>query len=67
MRNKDQIRLKCPWVAEVFHSNFNSKARGVAILIGKSTSFSVTNVISDKDGRYLIISATLFNVPVPAS
>lgn len=64
MRNKDQVRLKCPWVAEVFHSSFNSKARGVAILIGKSVSFTLTNIISDRDGRYLIVLGTLFRVPV---
>lgn len=61
MRNKDQV---CLWVAEVFHSSFNSKARGVAILIGKSVSFTLTNIISDRDGRYLIILGTLFRVPV---
>lgn len=64
MRDKDQVRLKCPWVAEVFHSSFNSKARGVAILIGKSVPCTLTKMISDKDGRYLILSGTLFPVPV---
>lgn len=28
LRVKDQCRLHCPWVGQVFHSNFNSKARG---------------------------------------
>lgn len=64
MRTKDQVRLKCPWVSEVFHSNFNSKARGVAILIGKSVQFSASKVISDKNGRYLIVTGTLFQVPI---
>lgn len=49
-RTNDQTRLKCPWVAEVFHSSFSSKARGVAVLIGKSVSFEKTKVISDKAG-----------------
>lgn len=64
MRIKDQVRLKCPWVSEVFHSNFNSKARGVAILIGRSIQFSASKVVSDKNGRYLIVTGTLFHVPV---
>lgn len=63
-RNNDQVRLKCPWVAEVFHSSFSSKARGVAILIGKSVPFTQTNIISDKDGRYVIVLGTLFCVPI---
>uniref|UniRef100_A0A3Q3ENM7 Reverse transcriptase domain-containing protein n=1 Tax=Kryptolebias marmoratus TaxID=37003 RepID=A0A3Q3ENM7_KRYMA len=64
MRTRDQIRLKCPWVSEVFHSNFNSKARGVAILVGKSIQFSASKIISDKNGRYLIVTGTLFHVPI---
>lgn len=64
MRNNDQTRLRCPWVAEVFHSSFNSKARGVAILISKSVPFTQTKIISDKDGRYLIILGTIYQVPV---
>lgn len=63
MRNIDQVSLKCPWVAEIFHSSFNSKARGVATLIGKSISFKPTKTISDRDGRYLIVLGTLFHTP----
>lgn len=63
MRTNEKMRLRCPWVAEVFRSSFNSKARGVAILIGKSVPFTETK-ISDKEGRYLIIVATLHRNPV---
>lgn len=48
----------------MFHSDFKSKARGVAILIGKSIKFSSSKVISDKNCRYLIFLGTLFHVPV---
>uniref|UniRef100_A0A3B4A6U0 exodeoxyribonuclease III n=1 Tax=Periophthalmus magnuspinnatus TaxID=409849 RepID=A0A3B4A6U0_9GOBI len=64
MRTNNQVRLRCPWVANVFHSSFNSKARGVAILIGKSIPFILTKTISDRDGRYLIVSGTIFHTPV---
>ena len=30
----------------------------------KSVPFTLTNTISDKDGRYLIVSGTLFRVPI---
>lgn len=33
MLNRETVRLKKGWVGEVFHSTFNSKARGAAILI----------------------------------
>lgn len=54
IRTTDQVRFKCPWISEVFHSNFNSKARGVAIFIGKSIHFSSSKLISHENGRYLI-------------
>lgn len=46
-------------MSQVFHSNFNSKARGVAILIDKRLQFSSTNVIADANGRYIIVAGTL--------
>ena len=61
-RTKDQIRQKCPWVSEVYHSNFNS--RGVAILIGNKIQLSASKTISDTNGRYLIISGTLSHIPI---
>ncbi len=56
---KDHQRLHCPWVSQVFHSNFNSKARGGAILIDKRLQFSSTNVIADVNGRYITVAGTL--------
>uniref|UniRef100_A0AAR2K3C9 exodeoxyribonuclease III n=1 Tax=Pygocentrus nattereri TaxID=42514 RepID=A0AAR2K3C9_PYGNA len=64
LRTKDQHRLYCPWVSQVFHSNFNSKSRGVAILISKRCQFSATNIIADRDGRYLIVAGTVMQTKV---
>uniref|UniRef100_A0A3B1IT35 Reverse transcriptase domain-containing protein n=1 Tax=Astyanax mexicanus TaxID=7994 RepID=A0A3B1IT35_ASTMX len=64
LRNKDHSRLNCSWVGQIFHSNFNSKARGVAILINKKVQFSCTNVISDRNGRFLIVAGTLMREKV---
>lgn len=49
---------------QVFHSGFDSKARGVAIVSGKTVHFSISTVISDKHGRYLIITGKLWHTPV---
>lgn len=59
LRNKDHHRLQCSWVSQVFHSEFNSKSRGVAILINKKVQFSATNIIADKNGRYIIVAGML--------
>lgn len=39
LRVKDQHRVKLPWAEHYFHSNFDSRARGVAILIHKTYTF----------------------------
>lgn len=51
--------LRCRWVNQVFHSSFQSKARGVAILIHKSVPFTCSNIIADPNGRYVIVSGRL--------
>jgi hypothetical protein len=61
---KDHSRLQNSRFCQVFHSDFNSKARGVAILVSKIIHFSTTNVISGSIGRYLIITGTIWQTPV---
>lgn len=51
-------------VGQVFHSSFQRKARGVAILVHKSVPFTCTNMIADPNGRYVIISGKLFTTNV---
>lgn len=64
LRDRDHVRLRCPWVGNVFHSTFNSRARGVAILINKRVQFTPLKIMADKNGTYLIVVATLCNNPV---
>lgn len=42
--------LKRHWVGQVFHSNFNAKARGAAILEHKDVPFQSEEIISDTAG-----------------
>lgn len=48
----------------MFHSDIDSRARGVAILLRNKIHFSLTKLIADKNGRYLIVVGTLMNNPV---
>lgn len=60
LQNKDQTKLSCPWIRNIFHSGFSSKARGVSIIIiNKRIQFSHTMIKSDINGRYLIVVGTL--------
>lgn len=60
----DHLRLHKPWVGQIFHSNFNSKSRGTAILIYKRVKFTPDHIHCDPDGQYVIVSGMLFQTPV---
>lgn len=62
--NANVAGLKRSWVGQVYHSKFNAKARGTAILINKNISFHSQEVISDPNGRYVIVVGQLFANPV---
>ena len=59
--NNDHVNhLRRSWVGQGFHSQFNAKARGTAILIHKDIPFEAEEVIADKNGRFVIVAGRLF-------
>ena len=64
LRINDHCRMRKPWIGQIFHSAFNSRSRGAAILINKLIQFSPNQIISDPYGRYVIVSGTLFQSSV---
>lgn len=60
----DQATIRRRWVSQSFHSSFNSKARGVAILIHHSVPFISSSVEADRNGRYVIVKGTLYDTPL---
>ncbi len=60
LKNNHVNYLKRGWVGQVFHSQFNAKARGTAILIHKDIPFQAKEVVTDNNGRYVIVSGQLF-------
>lgn len=42
----EHAKLSCPWIGQIFHSQFNCKTRGTAILIRKNVQFTPSNVAS---------------------
>lgn len=59
--NREVARLKRNWVGEVFHSMFNGKARGAAIIIRRGIPFVLDKFISDSNGRYVMVSGAYQN------
>jgi len=64
LRVKDQVRLRKGWVGQVFHLEFDSKSRGVAILMSKRMGFVHAKEVRDPGGRYVIVSGVLEVTPV---
>uniref|UniRef100_A0A3P9HIW7 exodeoxyribonuclease III n=1 Tax=Oryzias latipes TaxID=8090 RepID=A0A3P9HIW7_ORYLA len=59
-----QTVLHKSWVGHLFHSKFNLKLRGVAILIRKNIPFICNDSISDPQGRFIIVTGKLCGTPV---
>ena len=62
--NIDHQKLCRPWIGRIFHSRFSQKTRGAAILIRKNVLFTPGDVFADTNGRYIIVSGTLYQKPV---
>jgi len=61
LKNPEYLRLKCGWVGQLFHSTFQGKARGVAILINKNVPFTPSSSILDPNGRFVIVTGKLYD------
>lgn len=64
LKNVDHVKLRKSWTGHIYHSSFDSKSRGVAILIHKSIPFVHLQTISDMHGSYVIVTGTIFNIPI---
>ena len=62
--NREVTRLKRPWIDQLFHSGFNQKARGAAILICKNIHFEPHKTVTGPTGRFVIVSGKLHDTQV---
>ena len=61
IRGSNNPCLMSRWAGQHFHSSFQAKARGVSILVDQNIQFVHHNVISDTNGRFIIVSGKLYN------
>lgn len=59
-----QNNLKTTHFNHCFSSYYNSKQRGVCILINKNIQFNHHTTISDPEGRFIIINISINNNPI---
>ena len=59
--NWDHTKLCRGDFLQIFHSDFNSKSRGMAILLQYDIEFLESKTTRDKNGRYVIIQGKFFD------
>lgn len=64
LKVEDHIRLRKNWIGQIYHSKFQAKARGTAILIHKSIPFICSNVLADPNGRFVVVTGKIYNTPL---
>uniref|UniRef100_A0A674MN32 Endonuclease/exonuclease/phosphatase domain-containing protein n=1 Tax=Takifugu rubripes TaxID=31033 RepID=A0A674MN32_TAKRU len=64
LRKLEFSRIKKPWMGHLFHSRFSERARGAAIIVHKDVAFESSSVVSDPNGRNVIVQGKLQNTPV---
>uniref|UniRef100_A0A803JMS9 exodeoxyribonuclease III n=1 Tax=Xenopus tropicalis TaxID=8364 RepID=A0A803JMS9_XENTR len=52
--------LNRSWLGPVFHAEYSTYSRGVAILFRKTTAPKIEKIISDRYGRYIILKITVY-------
>lgn len=62
LKPSDHLKLRRGWVGQLYHSSFSSKAHGAAILVHRSVPLSVSKVISDPSGRFIIVTGKIFGI-----
>lgn len=63
LTNLDLQHLKFKQYSQIFSATYNSKQRGVSILICKNIQFVNKTSIIDPEARYVIITASINSTP----
>lgn len=64
LSDSDYTRIKSTQFSHLYSSHYNSKQRGVCILINKRISFTHNTTITDPEGRFIIINISINNAPI---
>ena len=64
VRKEDSYRFFRSWRGQQYHSNSNAKVKGVSIFIDSSIAFIQHDILSDPNGRFLLITGLLGNKKV---
>ena len=55
LSDTEHNKLKRDWVGQVYFSSYKSHSRGTAILINKKIPFNLEKIITDPNGRFVLV------------
>lgn len=64
LKNDSYSRLRCRLIGNIYHSSFPAKGRGTEIRMRKGIPFIHKATISDKEGRFLIVTGEIYSTPL---
>jgi exonuclease III len=64
LSESDHNKIKSSKYSHLFSAHYNTKQRGVCILISKKISFVHNTTVIDPEGRFIIINISINNSPV---
>ena len=64
LRSDEVLRIKRGRFSHLYHSKFNARARGAAILIRSNIPFEPEKVVADPAGRFVIVTGRLCSTQV---
>lgn len=62
--HKSSTVLNSPQFPHIFLANYNTRQRGVAILLSNKINFTHNSTISDPQGRFIAINISIYNNPL---
>ena len=64
LSDTEHAKLKMDWVDQVYFSSYKSNSRGTAILINKAIPFNLEKIITDPNGRFVLVSGCIWGTPI---
>lgn len=64
LSDNEHTKLKTDWVGQVYFSSYKSHSRGTCILLNRDVHFILGKLITDPNGRFVMISGTLNGTPL---
>lgn len=64
LSDTEHLKLKRDWIGQVYFSSYKTHSRGTAIVINKTCPFELEKLVTDPNGRFVLVVGTIFGTPI---